>query len=182
MNAFYSHILKSTLLAFFTFHLGMHILYLAPPNPATHQYSDFIETYMGTFFTQNWHLFAPEPATSSLQISYRCNSLHDWQYPINDLLKSHKSFPFTAKGKQTYVLQNLAREIYNGKILKKNDDSIRELPILKQYLQDHCGKYALAEVQIKRIFTQDYSKRFLDSNSSNETYEFRMQQDGLVWN
>lgn len=182
MNAYYINVTKVALLGFLGFHLGMHILYLAPTNPATQEYSQVVDTYMGSFFTQNWHLFAPEPATSSLQLAYRCNNLQGWKWPIDELLHEHKSFPFTAKGKKTYVLQNLAREIYNAKILQKEDAQIPELPMLKKFLHDNCGRYALSEVQIKRTFTTNYSQRFSDKKGADEVYEFRMQQDGMVWN
>ncbi|KYG67086.1 hypothetical protein AZI86_08730 [Bdellovibrio bacteriovorus] len=182
MNTYYLNAMKVTLLGILGIHLSMHVLYLAPANPATYQYSEMVDTYMNSFFSQNWHLFAPEPATSSLQLAYRCNNLQNWKLPIDGLLSEHKSWPITAKGKKTYVLQNLAREIYNAKLLQKEDAQIPELPLLKKFLHDQCGRYALSEVQIKRTFTTNYSQRFTAPKGSDEVYEFRMQQDGMVWN
>ena len=175
-------LIKSTLIGIVGFHLLMHVLYLAPANPATSEYSNLTQTYMSTFFTQNWHLFAPEPATSSLKLAYRCSSLQEWQHPLQDLFTEHKSFPFTAKGKQTYVLQNLAREIFNGKLKQKSDAEIRELPVLQRYLQDQCGKYSQAEIEIQRVFTQDYSKRFQENSGQAQTFQFKLQNEALAWN
>ena len=176
------HLLKLTMLSALIAHLGIHALYLAPNNPATPQYMSFVDTYMGTFFTQNWHLFAPEPATASLQLSYRCDSLQTWKFPLSDMLEDHKSLPVTAKGKQSYVLQHLAREIFNSKILKKTDAAMDELHILQRYLQDQCGEQAAAEVRIQRVFTQDYSKRFSNTEVRTETFTFGIKQESFAWN
>lgn len=182
MNHTKTTLIKCALMGVLGFHLIMHVLYLAPANPATSQYSDFTNQYMSSFFTQNWHLFAPEPATSSLQLSYRCNPTEEWQHPLQQLFSDHKSFPFTAKGKQTYVLQHLAREIFNAKIKDTADAEIREMPVLQRYLQDRCGKYAKAEVEIQRTFTTDYSKRFQKSAGQSQTYRFSLQSEALAWN
>ncbi|WP_374034714.1 DUF5819 family protein [Bdellovibrio bacteriovorus] len=182
MNTPLLHILKLTLVSTLVAHLGIHALYLAPNNPATPQYMSFVDNYMGTFFTQNWHLFAPEPATSSLQLSYRCDSLQAWKFPLSDMLEAHKSLPVTATGKQTYVLQHLAREIFNSKILKKTDAAMDELHILQRYLQDQCGDQAAAEVRIQRVFTQDYSKRFTNTEVRTETFTFGIKQESFAWN
>ncbi|MGZ3800097.1 MAG: DUF5819 family protein [Bdellovibrio sp.] len=175
-------LMKISLVVVMLFHLSMHVLYLAPVNPATPRYSKITDSYMGSFFTQNWHLFAPEPATSSLNLLFRCSTTSEWINPLTNLLTDHKTFPLTAKGKQTYVLQHLAREIFNAKLNKKVDSEIRELPVLQQYIQDNCGKYSQAEVEIQRRFTQDYSKRFLEKSGQSQTFKFVLQTERLVWN
>lgn len=175
-------LIKLALLACLSFHLIIHLLYLAPANPATSQYSELTNKYMSTFFTQNWHLFAPEPATSSLKISYRCSTRKEWHHPLQELLFTHKKFPLTAKGKQSYVLQHIAREIFNGKLKQKSDDQITELSILQRYIQDVCGKYSNAEVQIQRTFTTAYSKRFESKEGQNQVYKFILHREVLAWN
>lgn len=176
------NVLKSILLLLLSVHVFIHALYLAPINPATSQYADFTNEYMKTFFTQNWHLFAPEPATSSLNLSFRCSSNEEWQHPLQKLFSDHKKFPITARGKQTYVLQHLAREIFNSKLKRISDADIQEIPILQHYLQDQCGRYSNAEIQIKRQFTTDYSKRFENKTGSKQIFKFSLQNEKIAWN
>lgn len=181
MQKIFVHAFKIFMVGFLGAHLLVHVLYLAPHNPATSTYSGVVDSYMQSFFAQNWHLFAPEPALSSLKLSYRCHSLQDWQFPLDSMFKEHKAFPITATGKQTYVLQHLTREIFNSRLLK-NDSAKQELHILQRYLQDQCGERAAAEVRIQRVYTQDYSKRFSHSDKKTETFTFGIKQESFAWN
>lgn len=176
------HLVKMLLCGLMLGHIVAHLLYLAPNNPATPIYKPITDRYMNSFFTQNWHLFAPEPATSSLRLTYRCNPYEDWKSPLEELLKQHKALPFTAKGKQAYVIQHLAREIFNGKLKNKEDHEIYELTLLQRYLQDHCGHSSAAEAEVQRTFTQDYSKRTLQDKGASQSFKFKLQKGTLAWN
>lgn len=174
-------LIKPVLVLYVIFHACAHVLYLAPINPATSQYSSWVSNYMDSFFSQNWHLFAPEPATSSLDLLYRCDSTHSWQAPLQELFREHKAFPVTAKGKQTYIFQNLAREIFNAKLLRLDESKIQELKIAQRFLKDRCGTFSDAELQIKRTYTQDYSKRMSQEPNPVEAYNLKIERGNVAW-
>ena len=56
----------------FLFHFVVTCVYLAPLNPVRLHFSAPIQAYMGTFFQQNWHLFAPDPVSSNLSLLGKC--------------------------------------------------------------------------------------------------------------
>jgi hypothetical protein len=178
MKSSFLHFTKISLLVLFVFHVGMHILYLAPINPATNDYSHQVHLYMDTLFSQNWHLFAPEPATSGLQLQYRCTDHALWVNPLKDLAESHKALPITAEGKQMYVYQNLARQIYNAKILNTLESEVPEVKLLQKFLAVKCPM-SQAEVRVERIFTQDYSQRNNKTKGKVDSYHMVFNQGSL---
>jgi len=155
------HIIKILALSTLAIHLTIHLLYLAPINPITKNYQSKIEKYMDPLFTQNWHLFAPEPAIASLKINYRCHPNDEWTDLITPLFKKHKSTLITAVGKETYVYQHLARQIYNQDSRKENILNSPDYVVLSKVITDQCKNQIAnqSEFQIVREFTVNFSER-----------------------
>ncbi|MFS4457633.1 DUF5819 family protein [Bdellovibrio sp. HCB2-146] len=180
--ALYRHFIKIFLLAILAVHVGIHALYLAPINPATNIYAQSVNVYMTSFFSQNWHLFAPEPAVAALSLEYRCSPEEPWNDSLANLYKEHKAFPFTSKGKQTYVYGNIARELFNAKVKNAAEMDVPELNSAKELLQRRCSQGHQAELRVRRLYTQDYSRRFQRKYETNpEQYVFHFQTGDVAW-
>ena len=170
--------------ALLIFHFFATVLYLAPANPVTKFYIEKVSNYIEPIFTQNWGLFAPEPATVSLQLWYRCQTTDqawtEWQDPVYELFRYHHRFPLTYRGKLTYIYQSIARDLLNTSVrinkAKKCFDSdcaseveneLRELPnytLAVRFVRDLCysqfnSKVNTIEFQVMKVFPIDYSKR-----------------------
>lgn len=162
------NLIKSICLFIFITHVSFHILYLAPVNPATGLYASVVDSYMNTFFSQNWHLFAPEPAIATVNLKYRCAADGDWENFLHPLFKEHKSTLITSLGKQGYVYQHLTREIYNSEIKKSDPKSLPEWNILNRVISDRCKqenpKNAYFEFKTERVFTKNFSDRHKNQN------------------
>jgi len=170
----------------FVFHFGATALYLLPANPLTNLYSQSVSAYMDPIFTQNWNLFAPEPATSSLKMWHSCSddkSWTQWQDPIHSLIKKHQDNRFTYRGKLIYIYQNLSRSLLNQFVTEQKDkpcssiecfakveEKVKRSPEYKMtanLISDLCkrrlgtsAKYA--KFQILKVFPKNYSDRFSD--------------------
>ena len=185
-------IVKSVLIFIFAINGVLHVLYLAPINPATTLYTKTVERYMSYFFTQNWHLFAPEPAVAALNINYRCQSGDPWKTLLEPMFKEHKKSLITSLGKQTYVYQHLSREIYNTEIKKRNPENLAEFKILSNIIEESCQKLSggslnlkfNAEFNIERAFTKNFSERNKTTIAKNSTPQFNYLTNtgGGKWN
>lgn len=157
------NLIKMICVLIFIFHVIFHVLYLAPVNPATGLYASVVDSYMNTFFSQNWHLFAPEPAIATVNLNYRCSPNGDWENFLQPLFKEHKSTLITSLGKQGYVYQHLTREIYNAEIKKADPKKLPEWKILNRVISDRCQQEypdsRYSEFNTERIFTKNFSDR-----------------------
>lgn len=168
--------------SFFLHHLGCTILYLLPNNPLTIRYAPWVDAYMSPAFVQNWNLFAPEPATSGLNVVYRCGhekNWSDWKDTLSSLTSNHARTRFTPRGKILYIYQGIARELLNSYVMEKNkrncvdgpclkvvEDQIRNQPAFQlatRWIQDVCGwegkSFDRFQFQIMKIFPRQFSER-----------------------
>ena len=60
--------------AFLVFHFSLTGLYLLPLNPVKLTFGRYLSAYVDTLFTQNWHLFAPDPVNSSHSVIGKCRT------------------------------------------------------------------------------------------------------------
>jgi hypothetical protein len=74
MLPFYPGLLVTVL----SVHCAMTLVYLMPLNPIVLRVAPLVERYMVPWFTQDWHLFAPDPIneTRTLQISCRLQQVN----------------------------------------------------------------------------------------------------------
>ncbi len=54
--------------ALMVWHFSIVLLHVLPFNPLTNKYRNVVEAYVNPFFTQNWHLFAPDPVSHTKTI------------------------------------------------------------------------------------------------------------------
>lgn len=185
-----TNLIKLTCITLFIAHVIFHVLYLAPVNPATGLYASAVDSYMNTFFSQNWHLFAPEPAIATVNLNYRCDVDGHWENFLQPLYHEHKSTLITSLGKQAYVYQHLTREIYNAEVKKTNPKNLPEWNILQRVIADRCKqentKSAYSEFKTERVFTKNFSDRHKNQNLaslSDSQYNFTFNYLGETkWN
>ena len=53
------------------FHFGLTAAYVMPPNPMSTAWQPFLDSTIGTYFSQNWQLFSPEPLTENYALYVR---------------------------------------------------------------------------------------------------------------
>lgn len=75
MNLYKRLGLSLTLLAIcllFIFHFGITLVHLTPLSPAKLRVMPSVSSYINPFFSQDWHLFAPDPVRDSQVIVVNC--------------------------------------------------------------------------------------------------------------
>jgi hypothetical protein len=95
-------------------HVVSTVLYNIPENPVTKVYMPFVNGYMEPLFSQNWHLFAPEPATRMVKLWYRIkinNIWQHWQDPMEPILEKHRHNRATYHAKLLYIYGNIAKDL-----------------------------------------------------------------------
>lgn len=85
-------------------------LYLTPPNPVKLHLYPLIHAIEYPYFSQNWHLFAPNPVRTNFTFAVRCR-LKDgattvWHDPVAPLLATHHRRRLSPMGKVLRVSQN----------------------------------------------------------------------------
>ena len=179
----------------FTTHTLATVLYTLPINPLSKSYMPVVRAYMEPFFMQNWQLFAPEPATSSLQLWYRCeeNDLwSSWKDPLASLIRQHKKTYFTHRGKLLYVYQGIARNLLNhfvglaessqknhaDLLLKYENHKSHKLAV--RWVNDLClrdsVKASSAQFQVVKSFTKNFSERHKATSKKTSHVAFAIFQ------
>lgn len=101
-------------LILFCIHVISTILYNIPENPLTMVYMPYVNRYMEPQFSQDWHLFAPEPATRMIKLWYRVKLNNDWQHwqdPMEPILEKHRHNRATYHAKLLYIYGNIAKDL-----------------------------------------------------------------------
>lgn len=117
----------------FLVYVGSTVLYLTPPNPLSLQSLPAIQALLHPFFSQNWHLFAPNPIRSNFVLTARCRingQASPWHDTFTPLQAQHHRNRFTAMGKITRIPFN-AMFIFLG----RSSDEWR--PLLCRRVRDH---------------------------------------------
>ncbi|HEV2634977.1 MAG TPA: DUF5819 family protein [Actinocrinis sp.] len=122
-----------------TVHLLMTFLYNAPPNPVSSRYAAQIDWWMSPLFYQDWHLFAPEPSTSNVDVQVRARlasggtvsqwidlSAQDQAATTGDLIPSH----VTVNGLRTAYTE------YTSTHSQYSESASSLGPIAQQYLEN----------------------------------------------
>lgn len=176
-------------------HIIFTILYLSPKNPLTPTYQAVVHRYMNPLFAQNWQLFAPNPATSSLQYWYRCKShtrWSSWKDPMAKILREHKESYLTYRGKLTYVIQSLARSTLNEYVNLKTQCQNKPMcsqsaletkllsnknhQLLRRLSKELCSKVddsQKVQFQIVKSFTKNFSQKNKNQFGKIEILKFK---------
>lgn len=162
----------------FIVHYAIIILKVGPINPLSVAVKQPVDTYTSEIFSQNWHLFAPEPvsfnATIYMQVDTGNNIKNDeWLDISSPLIEQNHNQIFTPFNRLVRIIDGLYMDA-NGfnqddltvRYLNKNENkNSEETKVLKESInklkdagQDKLYKYASAyaksiipEEDIKRI-------------------------------
>lgn len=72
MGANIHRILRGIAAAAVVVHVGLVAIHNMPDNPARQSMASVLDGYVGRYFSQNWRLFAPNPAASDLGVLVAC--------------------------------------------------------------------------------------------------------------
>jgi Family of unknown function (DUF5819) len=147
----------------FCAHVVNTVLYNIPENPITKTYMPFVNGYMGPLFSQNWHLFAPEPATRMVKLWYRVkvnNTWQHWQDPMEPVLEKHRHNRATYHAKLLYIYGNIAKDlIVRQSYFAENALSIQDSTA--RLAQQNDSLKASLEYQLAmRFVTRDIEKGY----------------------
>lgn len=65
-------VVRITTLSWLVFHFALTIAYVAPLNPAQAAAQPLLSATIGSYFSQNWRLFAPDPVSGDMALLARC--------------------------------------------------------------------------------------------------------------
>jgi hypothetical protein len=95
--------------AAFVVYVTSAVIYLAPPNPVSLLHARAVRTLLHPLFSQNWHLFAPNPVRTNLVLTVRCRidgRVTPWIDPFTPWLAEHHRNRFSPMGKVLRIPQN----------------------------------------------------------------------------
>ena len=99
----------------FGLHLLATILFLMPGNILKNRFASFAEYYMTQFFNQDWHLFAPNPGTTSTKMWVRCemngNEWTEYGDPAWPTLQAHYRNRFSPAAKLLYIYRAIPDQL-----------------------------------------------------------------------
>lgn len=72
MRPHVNNLAKLSALAVVAAHLTLTMAYNLPSNPLSQSILPLLQATIGTYFSQNWRLFAPQPATSDVSLVVGC--------------------------------------------------------------------------------------------------------------
>lgn len=150
-------------------HLICTLLYLAPKNPTTRLYKEYVSAYMFPFFTQRWLLFAPEPQTSQIKFIYRCE-IHgkwtEWKDPTYELILRHQKNRFSYYGKEVYVFNAIARDLTEAEIIIRSPSDVeanKDLANAKRLFSTIClrdsSESSSFQFSVISLDAKNYSER-----------------------
>jgi hypothetical protein len=112
--------------------VGLHFVataaYLMPDNPLRRSVPS-LTTYVDTFFTQNWHLFSPSPATDSVTLWVRCTTSEGattgWIDPLDATVRHAHDSPLGPHQRLAFIYSAVI-SIYAGDFAKHYSGDCRE--------------------------------------------------------
>jgi Family of unknown function (DUF5819) len=147
----------------FCVHVVSTVLYNIPENPTTKTYMPFVNGYMGQLFSQNWHLFAPEPATRMVKLWYRVkinNGWQHWQDPMEPVLEKHRHNRATYNAKLLYIYGNIAKDLIVRQSYVVDNMSGLQDSTARQLQQNDSLKASLEYQLALRFVTRDIEKGY----------------------
>lgn len=170
------------LISFFViFHFTVIILGVIPPNPITVKHNSLIKAYAHPVFTQNWHLFAPDPISSNtttyLQVKYLDKTHNivtsEWIDVSTGLVDANKKNPLSP-------INRLVR-INNG---IQSSSAIQD-DLTWQYVNSKNGEKRkeyeeLLDENIDK-FSKDLIQRHANSLASKRFKEKEIKEARIMW-
>ncbi|WP_366204317.1 DUF5819 family protein [Bacillus safensis] len=167
----------------FFIHNILIVISSGPTNPLSAKYSNLAKTYTSSIFSQNWHLFAPDPIRNNvnlyIQVSNNPSNTDSSEWlnispPLNEAGKKMFS-PFNRTSRLVSGIfldmrgENLADDLFYKYVEEKNR-SAPEDPINKLYERKKKETRKIAEEHLFK-FVSFYIKKY---TSTDKTY-FRVR-------
>lgn len=106
---------------FMIIHFSIILLHVIPKNPINLETRHKIDSYVQPFFSQNWHLFAPDPLSRDNEVHIRVRHEKDGQIEVSDWINATK--PFIENNKKNIISPtNRMARITTGLIVQMNPD------------------------------------------------------------
>lgn len=80
MKTILTHVVRAATLGWFAAHFALTLLWVMPVNPVKLATLPLLNAYIGTYFPQNWSLFAPNPLDSDHALLARC--IHEDEHDL----------------------------------------------------------------------------------------------------
>ena len=144
-------ITKVIILTAATVHCGLVGIHLLPDSPLRRTFEPAISGYVVQFWQQNWHLFSPNPGTSSSQLFVKCtrlNSVTPWLDTTSGMRKNSFSHLIGPYPKMRYIHNSIQDQMTR---------TIADITSVK------CGENKAA------IPTESYTKCYMSNQSEIET-------------
>lgn len=194
----------------FSSHMFFTLLYLTPFNPVKAKHSFTVNAYMEPVFSQNWRLFAPNPASTNNKFLVRAElgdgEITEWQdlttfmieknadnrfTPYNRLVRIqrgaftslHQTDEVTLKISQKIEEKDLDREEYDHLLENERTEKQDEyaLEALNRYAQSYVRSiYPEADVKRTQIVMQE-TKAVPFSEKDKEDFEQEVMLHEFEW-
>jgi len=102
------------LVGFIIVHFSFSAIYQSNGKYTPFYLNKIVGKYMLSFFHQDWKLFAPDPPTCHIRLSYQLfnnNNWSDWQYFGEPILQRHLRNKFSSANLEYRLHQQLARNM-----------------------------------------------------------------------
>ncbi len=176
----------------FGHHLICTLLLVIPKNPATGLYGAHVLRYMSPLFSQNWRLFAPEPAMTNTKLLVNCvnGETEQWFDPIQIVMDEHYTNRFTFRNKLAHHLSSIPRELVNASQKKTGPLDARKSQLITshpefseepeylraiEFAESYCALYdkgSKAKLRLVISEVEPFSSRFYNSNAKPRKFVF----------
>ena len=159
-------------------HFALTITYVMPVTPIKLKHQEVLGFTIGTFFSQSWGLFAPNPISTNQELLVKCGSA-DWVNITKPLINALQGNRFTPLGRLERM-HGLAIRLYRGnfpyglewgKACRKGNKLA-----CKKYKDLHAPMKKKGEEKLVKI-ASSYCKA---SGSSEGTVAIRIRSDKAV--
>lgn len=175
-------LLTITLLSIlFVIHYSLIIMHAGPTNPISAKYDNLSNTYTSTIFSQNWHLFAPDPVNRNVHIYIQVtdntskDTNNQWIDITKHLIKNNNDKVITPYNRTIRLIDgifadtvgsNYTSDLVTKYVNKKDEDEDPVVDMLKEHKKSSQkrGKYSLYR------FASSYIKSFMPDKYSSMKY------------
>ncbi|MNW31643.1 hypothetical protein D3C74_85700 [compost metagenome] len=119
-------------------HFFLVFLHAGPINPISVALKSVTDNYVGRFFQQNWHLFAPQPMTQNLKLYVRVKytdigskeiNVSEWYDVTEPMIRTNEETLFSPYNRIIRIGSGYIHQLYIGgkdeltyKLIEKNSD------------------------------------------------------------
>lgn len=194
----------------FVFHFTFTAIYLAPFNPIKAKYGFIVNAYMEPFFSQNWKLFAPNPASNNnvffARAKFADGSVSEWMdltsfmieknyqnrlSPYNRLVRIQRGAFNSLRSKDDVIVllskkieeKKLEREPYRNILKNETQKKQREEAIqtLNRYAQSYLSTvFTDHAIEKTQILLQE-TEAVPYSKRGDDTYESESRKYRFDW-